>query len=145
MGIGRESTTGLQFATEILQFLPWNAAFEIGTAINAGGRVPLEVDDIAVARLGPRLKEMVEGDFVKSGGRSKCGNVTANALLDFVRANHHGEGIPAHQALNATLHLLTAGKRRLLPRRNGVLIGSSCGKRQVYTGRAPRMQGKLLQ
>jgi hypothetical protein len=40
--------------------------------------------------------------------------VAANALLHLVGANHHGEGVPADEALDAAFHLLAAGEWRLL-------------------------------
>ena len=115
--IGTEAAAGLQFAAEILQLLFGDAAFEIGARIDAGRGVALEVDDVAVAAFGLRAEEMVEGDFVQRGGRGEGRDVPADAFLNLVGPHHHGQGVPAHQALDAALHLLAAGKRRLLPRR----------------------------
>ena len=59
--------------------------------------------------------------------------MSANAFLKLIGADHHGERVPAHQALDAALHFLTAGKRRLLHRRNSVLIRRGRRERQVHT------------
>jgi len=40
---------------------------------------------------GASLKEMIESNLVQSGGRSKRGNVPANAFLNFIGPYHHGE------------------------------------------------------
>ena len=64
---------------------------------------------------------------------------------DLVGPHHHGQGVPAHQALDAALHLLAAGKGRLLPRRDRVLVRSGRGEGKVYPGGAPGVQRELLQ
>src|SRR5271165_398453 len=71
--------------------------------------------------------------------------MSANAFLNLVGADDHGHGIPAHQALDAAFHLLAAGKRRLLPRRNRVLIRSGRREWQVDASLTARMQRQLLQ
>jgi len=64
MRIRGEATFGLQFAAKILQLLAGDAAFEIGAGVDSGGGVSLEVDQIAVAALGPGMEKMVESDFI---------------------------------------------------------------------------------
>ena len=71
--------------------------------------------------------------------------MTADAFLNFVGAHHHGEGVPAYQTLDATLHLLAAGEWRLLRRSNRVLVGSGRGKWQVHSRGAACVQRQLLQ
>ena len=145
MGIRREAAACFQFAAKILQLLFRNAAFEIGASIHAGRGVALEVNQVAVAGFGLRLQEMIERDFIQRGRGGERGNVSANAALDLVGPHHHGQGIPAHQALDAALHFLAAGKRRLLPGSDRVLVRSCGGKRKVYAGGAPGVQRELLQ
>ena len=41
-------------------------------------------------------------------------NVAADTFLNLVGLHHHGQRIPAHEALDAALDLTAAGKRRLL-------------------------------
>ncbi len=145
MGIRREAAARFQFTAEILQLLFGNAAFQIGTRVHARRGVALKVNQIAVSGFGLRLQKMIERDFIQRGGGGESGNVSADAALDLVGPHHHGQGIPAHQALDAALHLLTAGKGRLLPGSDRVLVRSGCGKGKVYPGGAPRMQRELLQ
>ena len=115
MRIGAESSAGLQFAAEVLQLLLGDAAFEIGTRVHSGRGVALEVNYVAVAILGLRAEEMIESDFIQRGGGGKSRDMSANAFLNLVGAHHHGQSIPAHQALDAALHLLAARERSLLP------------------------------
>ena len=110
MGIRRKTAAGLQFAAKVLQFLPGNSAFKIRPSIHARRGVPLKIDQVAVASFGLGAQKMVKRHFVQSGGRGKSRNMPANAFLQLVGADHHGKRIPAHQALDAALHLLTAGK-----------------------------------
>ena len=70
--------------------------------------------------------------------------MSANALLNFISPHHHGQGVPAHQALDAAFHLLAAGKRRLLRCSNGILIGSGRREWQVHARGAARVQRQLL-
>ena len=128
-----------------MQLLLGNATFQIRAGVHAGRGVALKVDQVAIAGFSSRLQKMIEGDFVKRGGGGKSGNVAANAFLDLVGAHHHGQRIPAHHALDAALHFLAAGKGRLLPRSDGVLVGSGGGKGKIHAGRAPRVQRQLLQ
>ena len=131
MRIGTQATGGLQFAAKVLQFLFGNAAFEICAGIDSGGGMTLKVDNVAVAAFSLCTKKMIEGDFVERGGGGEGRNVSANAFLHFVGAHHHGQSIPADEALDAAFHLLAAGKRRLLPGRNRILVGRSRRKRKV--------------
>ena len=114
MRIRRKSAIGLQLSAEVFQFLLGNAAFEIGAGVHPGCGVPLKIDNVAIARFGLGAKKMIERHFIKRGRRGKRRDMSANAFLKLVGADHHGHRIPTHQALDAALHLLTAGKWRLL-------------------------------
>ena len=140
MGIRRKAAARLQFAAKVLQFLPGNAAFQIGAGIHARCGVPLKIDQVAVAGFGLSPQKMIKRHFVQSGRRGKSGNMSANAFLQLVGADHHGQCIPAHQALDAALHLLAAGKRRLLHRGNSVLVRGGRRERQVDSGGALGVQ-----
>ena len=131
MRIGRESAARLQLAAEIFQFLFGDAAFEVSAGVDSGSGVSLKIDNIAVAGFGGCVKKVIERHFVERGRGRKCGNMSADAFLNLVGADHHGHGIPAHQALDAALHFLAAGKWRLLPRRDRILVGSGRRERQV--------------
>ncbi len=80
-------------------------------------RIPLEF-----IRSSP--EEMVEADFEERGGRGIGGNMAANAVIDSISANYHGEGIPTDQAFDPALDLLVAGKYCLFLHGNGVDIRS---------------------
>ena len=143
--IRRQAAACFQFAAEILQLLLRHAAFEIGAGIDARRGVSLEVDDVAVAVFGAGAKKMIEGNFVERGGRGEGRNVAADAFLNLVGPHHHGQRVPAHQALDAAFHFLAARKGRLLPRSNRVLVRRGRRKRQVDSGLAARMQRERLQ
>ena len=105
----------------------------------------LVIHDVSVSRLGLSAQEVIESNLVKRSRRSESRDVAADALLNLIGSHHHGQRIPAHQALYATLHLLAAGERGLLPDRNRILVGRSRGEGKVHTGGATRVQRELLQ
>ena len=105
----------------------------------------LVINYVAVAILSLGAQEVIEGNFIERSCRSESRDVTADSLLKLVGSDHHGQRIPAHQALDATLHFLTAGKRGLLPDGNRILVRSSCGEGKIHTSGASRVQRELLQ
>ena len=115
--IRTQTTAGFQLAAKVFQLLFRDAAFEIGASINSRRGVALEINEVAVAAFGLRLKEMIESDLVQRCRRGEGGDVAADAFLNLVGTHHHGQRVPAHQALDAAFHLLAAGERRLLRRR----------------------------
>src|SRR5437660_2287559 len=115
MRIGTESSARFQFAAEILQLLFRNATFEVGAGIDSRCGVSLEVDHIAVPTFRLRAEKMVERNFVKRGGGGEGRNMSANAFLNLIGADHHGKRIPADQAFDAAFHFLTPWAGRLLP------------------------------
>src|SRR5208283_2113883 len=68
MRVGGESTAGLQFAAKVFQLLDGDATFKICARINAGSGVALEINGVAFKMFAARAEEMVEADFVESGG-----------------------------------------------------------------------------
>ena len=88
---------------------------------------------------------MVERNLIQRGGRGEGGDMTADAFLNFIGADYHGQRIPAHQALDAALHFLASRKRSLLPGGNCVLVRSGRSKRQIDAGFAAGVQRQLLQ
>jgi hypothetical protein len=87
------------------------------------------------------LEEVVEPDLVQRRRRRERRDVTANALFELVGLDHHRERVPTRQALDASLDLAAAGKRRLLVRRNRVDV------RRVRAERLPHavQAGVILQ
>src|SRR5712671_3382134 len=71
--------------------------------------------------------------------------MSADALLKLVRLHDHRQCVPAHQALDPALHLLAAGKGRLLANRNCVLVGRGRRKRQIHASGATGMKSQLLE
>ena len=59
-------------------------------------------------------EEVVEADLVQAGGAGVGGEVAADALEPGVRAQHHGQRVPADHAPDAELHRLVAGEVGLL-------------------------------
>ncbi len=91
------------------------------------------------------MKKVIERNFVKRGGGGKSGNVSANAFLNFVGANDHSHGVPAHQALDAALHFLAAGEWGLRLGVDSILVWSSRREGKIYPSGAARVQRQLLQ
>src|SRR5712692_1224942 len=128
MGIGGKSAAGLQFAAEIFQLAHGEAAFQKRAGVNAGRRVALKIDNVSFELIGVRAEEMIETNFKQRRGRGVGGDVPANVVLDTIGANHHGQGIPANQALDAPLDFLVAWKQGLEAGRNRVGVGGVRGK-----------------
>jgi hypothetical protein len=74
---------------------------------------------------------MIEGDFIKRGGRRKGGDVAANAFFGLVRAHHHRQRVPPHQALDPALDVGAARHRHLLVSRDGIEIRCIRRERQL--------------
>ena len=55
----------------------------------------------------------------------------ADIVLDAICAHHHGQGVPANQAFDASLEFLIAGKKRLQTRRKRVRVRRVRAERQV--------------
>ena len=60
----------LKFPAKIFQMLFGDAAFQKCPRIDAGRRVPLEIDDVAVMIGGFGVKKVIETDFIQ--GRAGC-------------------------------------------------------------------------
>src|SRR6266852_4337783 len=84
--------------------------------------MPLKINRVTLELLSARPEKMVEAHFVKRCCRSICRNVAADVVFDAVRAYHHGQGVPADEALDAALQFLVAREKWFEPRRNGVGI-----------------------
>ena len=79
----------------------------------SGRRVALE-EDLVPGRLVRAAEEVVEADLVEAGGAGVGREVAADALEPGVRAQHHGQRVPADHAPDAVLHRLVAGEVGLL-------------------------------
>src|SRR5258708_10279656 len=92
--------------------------------------MPLQINGVALELFGTSTEEMIEANFKERSGRGIRGNMTANAVVDSIGANHHGQRVPADQALDPALDFLVSGKYSLLFHGNRIYIGSVGGKRR---------------
>ena len=127
--IRRQPAARPQLAAEVLELLDADATLEERAGVDAGRRVTLEVDDVAVVVVALALEEVIQPDLVERRRRRIGRNVAADALFQLVRLDHHRQRVPAHQALDAALDFAAAGKRRLLGRGDGVDVGGVGGER----------------
>ena len=63
-----------------------DAAFEIGTRINAGGGMPLDIHQVAPTRVFRSSEKMVETHVIEARGRGETGNVSAQFAAPFAGA-----------------------------------------------------------
>ena len=94
----------------------------------------LEINRIAFKFVCAAAEEMVEANLKKSGGRSECRDVSADAVLHAVGANNHRQRVPANQALDSAFHFLIAGKVGLVSGGNRVYIGGVGGEGEIHAG-----------
>src|SRR5712692_1915416 len=130
MRVGRESPVRPQFPAEVFQLLCGKAPFEKRARVDTGRGMALEINRITLELLRPSPEEMVEADFEERGGRSIRGNMAANTVVESIRANHHGQGVPADQAFDPALNLLVAGEHSLFLHGDGVYVRSIRGERR---------------
>ena len=88
----------------------------------------LEINRVALELVGASPEEMVEADFKQRRGGSVRGNVAANAVVDAVGANHHGQRVPPNQALDAALDFLIAREDGLFFKGNRIQVRSVRGE-----------------
>ena len=96
-----------------------DAPLQIGARIDAGGGMPLIEDLIAGTPL-LTAEEVVEADLVEARSTGVGGEVSADAGVGLVRAQHHGGGVPANDVANARLHRLVAWEGGFVTRLDGV-------------------------
>ena len=116
------------FAAKMLEILFGQAPFDERPRVHAGRGMSLEINEVAGVRLVPRVKEMIQADFVKRRGRSKRRNVAADAGIFRVGPRDHGHRVPANDALDPPLDFDVAGIARLLVGRNRVDVRSIRGE-----------------
>ena len=134
MRIGRKPAARFQLAPEIFQLLRRNAPFEKRPRVHSRRRVALKINRVAFEIVGPRAKEMIESHFIQRGRRGVRRNVPADVVLHAVRAHHHGQRVPANQALDAPLEFLISREKRLEPQRYRVRVRRVRRKRQIDPG-----------
>ena len=118
-----------ELAPEIVELFFGEPPFEERPRINARRRVTLVIHDIAIARAAGS-EEMIEADFVQRRRRRERRDMSADAGLVLVCAQHHRDRVPADEALDAALDLLAAGKRHFLIGRQRVDVRRVRGERK---------------
>src|SRR5690242_21351758 len=91
----------------------------------------LKINRVALKFLSASAEKMVEAHLVQRCRRGVRGNMSADVVLDAVRPHHHGQRVPANQALDAPLKLLVSRKQRLQSYGNAIGIRRVRAKRQV--------------
>ena len=138
MRIGREAAARGQLVAEVVELLARQPAFEKRARVDAGRRVPLEINHVAVAVASLAFEEVVERHFVESRRRGVGRDVAADPVRVAIGADHHRHRVPADEALDPPLDLLAAGERGLLVGRDGVDVGRDRRERQRHSAH-PRM------
>ena len=98
-------------------FSTGDASFEERARVDAGRRMSLEIDDVAVAVLALAAEEMIEADFVERRRRGVGRDVAADAVRCRLAAHDHRHRVPPDEALDPALDFLAARQRRLRLRR----------------------------
>ena len=120
MRIRRQAGSAAQFVAEVQHLFFAETAFQIGARVNAGRRVPLEIDEVAGLIAVARVEKVIEANFQQRRQRGVGRDVAADPGILFVLAMHHGHRVPADQALDAALQKAIAGIRDFFFNRNGV-------------------------
>ena len=118
-----------QLATEVVEVLFVEPAFDERTGVDAGRGVALEVHVVAGQPVVLAAEEVVETDLVLRGRRRERREVPADAVRLLVGVHDHHRGVPADVGPDSLLDVLVAGEPRLLGRRNGVHV------RRAHLGR----------
>ena len=121
--IGRQARLFAQLMAEVLEMLIRQAAFEIGTRIDAGGGVALEIDQVARLIADRAAEKVVHAHFDQCCRRGEGRDMAADALVVFVGPHHHGDRIPPDQALDGAFQVAVAGIGQLLGNRDRVQVG----------------------
>ena len=103
VGIGRQPVT-VHLLAVLVQLRLVEAALQVGSGINARGRMALEVDQIAFPLFVATVEEVVEANVIEGGGGRKRGNVATELAGALIGPYHHGHGIPADQRADTPLH-----------------------------------------
>src|SRR5437762_3547065 len=91
-----------QLVPKILQVLFAEPTFEKRARVNAGRSVALEIYEVPGAPVVVgAAEEMIESDFEQSRERRVGRQMSADIGVVLVGAHHHGDGVPANQALDA--------------------------------------------
>ncbi len=114
-------------ATEVVEVVLGEPAFEVRAGVDAGRGVALDVDRVAGLAVVLAAEEVVEADLVEAGARREGRQVAADAVGVLVRLDDHDGGVPTDERADAALDQLVAGEP-----------GLALGRDRVHVGRAHR-------
>ncbi len=122
VGVRREPLAGavLHLLAEAVELVGAEPLHQVGTGVDAGGGVTLDVELVAAARVVLATEEVVVADLVEARGRGVRRDVAADLESLAVGRRHHHRGVPADQPPDPPLHLLVTGEPRLALGRDGV-------------------------
>jgi hypothetical protein len=114
--IGAEAALYRHLLAEAVELRLGQPALQVRPRVVARRGVALEVHEITAVVLARRVPEVVEADLHERGQGLVGGDVTAELRGDLVGAQHHADGVPAHDRAQAALDL-----ERLVAAREGRL------------------------
>ncbi|MNS31962.1 hypothetical protein D3C72_640320 [compost metagenome] len=134
----RRQALAVHFLAEVVQLFFGQAAFKVGAAVHAGGRVALEVDQVAAVAFVFRVPEVVLAAADHGGQRGERRDVAAQVAavrrVVLVGLDDHGHGVPAHVRTDARFQFQVARMRRLQAGRNRVDVSGIRRERDVGAG-----------
>ena len=126
------ATFASDLATEVVEIVFAEAAFEKRSGIHARSRVALKVHVVAGHAVVFAAEEMVETNFVKAGAAGKRREVPADALGEGVGAYDHHRCVPADVGAYSLLKITVAWEPRLALARDGIHIRRAHGGREAH-------------
>ncbi len=110
MRIGGEPAAA-DLAAEALELVLAEPPLEEGPRVDAGRGVALEEEHVRSLGVVRSAEEVLEAHLHHRRGGGVAREVTANALVGFVGAGHHGHGVPANDPLHPSLEGSVSGIR----------------------------------
>ena len=110
----------VDFHAKMFQLIGAQATFQESSRIDARRGVSLDVEQVPTGGMIRAMKEVIEADIVKGGGRGKTGDVSTKGRVHPVGLHHHRHGVPADDGTDAMLEPRVSLARRLLRLMDGV-------------------------
>ena len=123
VGIGTETTPGLELTTEVFQVGFAEPAFQEGAGVNPRCRMGLGHDNIAAIVLATSAEAVLKTHFKHGCRRGVGGDMPTDTATLIRRLQHHRHGVPADNVLDALFQFNIAGVDGLLRGRNGIDVG----------------------
>ena len=99
----RRKAFAFRLLTKVQQLLFGEPAFYKSAGINAGGRVALDIDQVATMLFCRSVPEMAKADVVERGRRLKARDMAAQFRRMLVSAQNNRDGVPANDRTNSVL------------------------------------------